>query len=83
MKFPKNFRNDGIFRSAFAKGLPPSRNAPAGQDGETGRGFVGFWQAPDKSKRCQLRTGIPKRLGMRHKKKTRRPNLPDAVPLNL
>jgi len=26
---PEKFRNDGFFYSAFAKGLPPSRKAPA------------------------------------------------------
>jgi hypothetical protein len=45
-KFQKNFKTTEFFNLPFAKGLPPSRKAPAGQDSEMGRGLFGFWEVP-------------------------------------
>jgi hypothetical protein len=62
----------------FAMRLPPSHKAPAGQDGETGRGFSEFAQAAA-SQQSHLRN-VSTDPRNAPKKGTRRPDLAAAVP---
>src|SRR4026208_1664538 len=52
----KCFGTTEFLKPAFAKGLSPSRKAPAGRDGASGEGFT--LRAARAEQRCQLRNRV-------------------------